>query len=381
MSGELKGENKEEWQNLTAQQVEKYYNDDSIKNLSVSITIVDQQLTARPVSRRRRLQTSDVLRIDFQAELVYLGDEVNGTQLIGSAFESQDDRTAYMKSLQAANAFLYANLNTVELLYGVPVVPPTTVESESSVSMGVVIGAAVGGVVVLGALVAAFLYSKKKRQTKEKSSLPEDNSAIEESPRKSLITTTQSLGTPDAHITTISLGTPDDVSTLGDPVLAGMKFVDGDGEDENTASVNEMNYDYVKQQRARLTSQDSKKSLDSKSYLPSTLGGIESDVMEDDSSFERLFQDDDNGQREERFVLIAPPGKLGMVLDTPPGEGPLVHAINESSVLKGRVKVGDRLITVDKEDVSTLSAAKVSVLITQKSQQERTFEFIRGKKR
>jgi C-terminal processing protease CtpA/Prc len=103
--------------------------------------------------------------------------------------------------------------------------------------------------------------------------------------------------------------------------------------------------------------------------------------MADDSSFEALFQDSGNGPREERILVIAPPGKLGMVLDTPPGEGPLVHAINESSVLKGRVKVGDRLITVDKEDVSTLSAAKVSVLITQKSQQERTFEFIRGKKR
>jgi hypothetical protein len=377
MSGRLEnGAEKLEWQNITAAHIESFYHDENVQNLFVNITISQQ--TTPSGGSRRHLANSSILTIDFDAELAYGGEKVDGVMLIASSFDSDQDLTAYIDRLQAENDVTYKNLDTVELLDdGMPL----TVSASSEDNLGIIIGAAVGGgVVVLG--LVTFLFLKKKKAVKNREATA-PMSANEMTPEQSNLSATVppvSSGTPDAHLTTITLGTPDEVSTLGDPILAGMQLLDGGGLDEHTASVNDVNYDFVKNQRGQLETRDSKKSLDTKSYFPSSLERIESDAFSDDNSFEALFQNEDP-RMEEQFTVIAPPGKLGMVLDTPPGEGPLVHAINDTSVLKGRVRVGDRLISVDAEDVSTMSADEVSVLITQKSQQERTLEFVRRQKR
>lgn len=82
--------------------------------------------------------------------------------------------------------------------------------------------------------------------------------------------------------------------------------------------------------------------------------------------------DDDgwNGKgkvKEEILNIFAPPGKLGVVIDTPDDGAPVVHAVKETSVVVDKVKVGDKLIAVDDEDVRTLTAIKVSKLISRKS--------------
>ncbi len=71
--------------------------------------------------------------------------------------------------------------------------------------------------------------------------------------------------------------------------------------------------------------------------------------------------------KEEILHIFAPPGKLGVVIDTPDDGAPVVHAVKESSVVVNKVKVGDKLVAVDDEDVRTLTAIKVSKLISRKS--------------
>lgn len=71
--------------------------------------------------------------------------------------------------------------------------------------------------------------------------------------------------------------------------------------------------------------------------------------------------------KEEILHIFAPPGKLGVVIDTPDDGAPLVHAVKDSSVVFDKVKVGDKLVAVDDEDVRTLTAIKVSKLISRKS--------------
>ena len=71
--------------------------------------------------------------------------------------------------------------------------------------------------------------------------------------------------------------------------------------------------------------------------------------------------------KEEILTIFAPPGKLGVVIDTPDDGAPLVHAVKDTSVVVDKVKVGDKLVAVDDEDVRTLSAIKVSKLISRKS--------------
>ena len=78
------------------------------------------------------------------------------------------------------------------------------------------------------------------------------------------------------------------------------------------------------------------------------------------------------------YEVIVPPGKLGVVIDTPSEGPPEVFAVKDSSPLHGKVQVGDSLVQVDDEDVSTFSAVKVSKLIGQKAKNpERKFVLCR----
>jgi C-terminal processing protease CtpA/Prc len=71
--------------------------------------------------------------------------------------------------------------------------------------------------------------------------------------------------------------------------------------------------------------------------------------------------------REEVIEVMAPAGKLGVVIDTPDDGAPIVHAVKDSSVIADQINVGDKLIAVDDVDVRSMTAIKVSKLISKKS--------------
>lgn len=170
----------------------------------------------------------------------------------------------------------------------------------------------------------------------------------------------------------------DDVSTLGDPMfLTGGMLMGGLEKDEVTASVGD-DYDYARQyrlqtgqanssserpDRSRLLSEEMTKTSSANSTTISKLGRMGDSLFADDASFEQQF-----AEPEERFDVVAPAGKLGMVIDTPNGGMPVVHAIKDTSVLADRVKVGDRLLSVDGEDCTAMTAMQVSKLISLKSE-------------
>lgn len=73
------------------------------------------------------------------------------------------------------------------------------------------------------------------------------------------------------------------------------------------------------------------------------------------------------GVKEEVIEINAPAGKLGVVIDTPDDGAPVVHAVKDSSVIADQIQVGDKLVAVDDEDVRSMTAIKVSKLISKKS--------------
>lgn len=87
----------------------------------------------------------------------------------------------------------------------------------------------------------------------------------------------------------------------------------------------------------------------------------------DDNSFEAAYRDPNANVKEELLNIFAPPGKLGVVIDTPDDGAPVVHAVKDSSVIAGKINVGDKLVAVDDEDVRSMTAIKVSKLISRKS--------------
>jgi len=91
-----------------------------------------------------------------------------------------------------------------------------------------------------------------------------------------------------------------------------------------------------------------------------------SSLFSEDESFDKQFD-----PPEDRIEIDAPPGKLGVVIDTPNGGVPLVHAIKDTSVLADRIRVNDKLVSVDGEDTTTMSAVKVSRLISSRADNPR----------
>ncbi|KAL3772916.1 hypothetical protein ACHAW5_005900 [Stephanodiscus triporus] len=85
-------------------------------------------------------------------------------------------------------------------------------------------------------------------------------------------------------------------------------------------------------------------------------------IFPDDLTFDQAYED----ICEVILDVYAPAGKLGVIIDTPDDGAPMIHAIKDDSPIVDRVRVGDKLVAVDDEDVRPMTARKVSKLISTK---------------
>lgn len=69
-------------------------------------------------------------------------------------------------------------------------------------------------------------------------------------------------------------------------------------------------------------------------------------------------------------MVLAPPGKLGIVIDTTM-EGPVVHRVNPQSILQGEVFPGDIIVAVDDVDTRAMSASAITALMVRTSNRKR----------
>ena len=91
-----------------------------------------------------------------------------------------------------------------------------------------------------------------------------------------------------------------------------------------------------------------------------------------------LRDDDETGLGElPSRIVYAPAGKLGMVVDTTV-EGPVVHSINKSSALKGKVFPGDIIIAIDEEDTRAMNAEDISQLMVRTAHKRRKLVVVTG---
>jgi len=174
----------------------------------------------------------------------------------------------------------------------------------------------------------------------------------------------------------------DEISTLGDPTFApGMMFAAGMERDDTVPEsiVSAGDYDYTRayggggpgsvSTAGRCTSSLSREGSgvstgrSSGNFSNEVVRRVDSSsLFSDDASFEKQFKEDGR-----QIKVLAPPGKLGVVIDRPFGSVPIVHAIKDTSVLADQIRVGDKLLSVDGEDTTSLSAIEVSKLISMKA--------------
>ena len=73
-----------------------------------------------------------------------------------------------------------------------------------------------------------------------------------------------------------------------------------------------------------------------------------------------------DNSKNEMIVVVAPSGSLGVVIGNPTGF-PAVHAIKDTSPIIDMIQIGDKLVSVDGEDTTRMSAIRVSSLIGSKA--------------
>merc|ERR1712238_594469 len=73
--------------------------------------------------------------------------------------------------------------------------------------------------------------------------------------------------------------------------------------------------------------------------------------------------------RSGSYVVYAPSGQIGIVVDTSPG-GPSVHSLKATSPMLGLITPGDLIVALDGEDTRSLSAAALTRLMAKKSRQK-----------
>jgi hypothetical protein len=78
-----------------------------------------------------------------------------------------------------------------------------------------------------------------------------------------------------------------------------------------------------------------------------------------------------SGARNRKSV-VAPPGKLGLILaNKPDGRGTVVSGVRPTSALVEKISTGDRIIAVDGEDVSHMNVSELTTIMTRKSDFDR----------
>jgi hypothetical protein len=97
---------------------------------------------------------------------------------------------------------------------------------------------------------------------------------------------------------------------------------------------------------------------------------------EEDESVVNSVAPSEPTARSVGYDVLAPPGPLGMVVDTVE-KGCVVHSLKKTSPMQGLINPGDLIVALDDLDVRKMDAASLTKLMAKKSQQkERKFTLI-----
>jgi len=343
-----------EWQELTQQYSSSFVFNDLkgvVTNFITVYTVTDSFPYEDSASRRLRgenqesrdLQTAqDIIIVEYTQTVKYniVGDSatVAAEDLITAPFETEVERAEYVTILKAASE---TNLSEIKGVSQVQV-PPQPTQSPApdpggGLSRTAIIGISCGGAALLIVIILFIIYCR---------SGGDDDGDKDD---------------PPLHVDVRN----DEVSTLAGP--------DGPPTygDQSVATVD---YDYSKAYGGAGDSSVSSAggtfgSQTQNISLPANAAatGAALGSMDDDSYSAQYDSPRSNLTGNEEVIhIFAPPGKLGVVIDTPDDGAPVVHAVKDTSVIADRIIVGDKLVAVDDEDVRSMTAIKVSKMISRK---------------
>jgi len=335
------------WEDITGRYVKNYFAG-QVTISSVKFTKQDSSYSRKRLRGRRFLQTES-LKVEYTQKLESKSD-LTLMELSLRPFESPTKYMERLKDNEEGTAFAeaFAELSSVRVSNPNRVVKQLEIQS---LPLWVLVAIAVAASVVLAGLLGGVFYVYRRGRNH----------------RKGYFT---NVGDPP---TSIKAG-PDEVSTLAEPVNRSGIINPGESVAEyGEESLATVDYDYEGAYGG--TANHSVSSAGGTfGSNPQALGANQGAMRPGAGHPLGSFSDDGSfgdargaNVREELIDIYAPAGKLGVVIDTPDDGAPVVHAIKDSSVIADKLQVGDKLVAVDDEDVRTMTAIKVSKLISRKS--------------
>jgi hypothetical protein len=329
--------------------------------------------------------------------------------IVTSGFSTSARQTEYIYSLKSADSTTFGDIDRMAM-----VVDGTTVVTSGinpiqkppggggggdggGSSMWIIIGVVAGGALVVFIVIGSIFYTKRRRQLEPSRSESPVSKGTNGMTGDDIMgkewSTMQPRGPHSQDEVTCAspyLGTiesregEDDVSTLGDPYFGEAI----DARDTGTVAESMVSSDMLAlgvKRRAIGSSNASRMDATTATGFTSGLGSTYPMTFADDTTLDDAYQtpdavgyEEEEDEDYERIVVVAPPGKLGIVIDNPSGNIPFVHAIKETSVLHGRVQVGDLVLSVDEVDCRGMHSMSVSRLISKRSDSARTLKLLRN---
>jgi hypothetical protein len=308
-----------------------------VSGVDILLDLVSQNPPGNRRLGERQLQ--ETLTVVYNQAITYAiipGSTLKSADVVTQPFATQTSRDAFANMLQRSGDAAFASINSVSSV--------TQAQAPASdgggLPLGAIIGIAVGGTAGLALLAGGGYWL-----------LTRDNDGG------------YAKDVGDQPPSSLNLGGGDDVSTLQDPTRDNRISTYGD------QSVATVDYDYSKAyggggDTSVVSSVGG--TLGSQTQATAPGAGVVDGSFSDDA-FDTHYQDPNANVREVALEVWAPPGKLGVVIDTPNDGAPVVHAIKDSSPIADKLQVGDKLIAVDDQNVETMTAIKVSKLISRKS--------------
>eukprot|EP00559_Dactyliosolen_fragilissimus_P006673 CAMPEP_0184868470 /NCGR_PEP_ID=MMETSP0580-20130426/30559_1 /TAXON_ID=1118495 /ORGANISM="Dactyliosolen fragilissimus" /LENGTH=457 /DNA_ID=CAMNT_0027369387 /DNA_START=457 /DNA_END=1830 /DNA_ORIENTATION=- len=320
----------------------------------------NRMLKLRNQRYRRKIQSKE-LTLTYKQTVTYYtksSEPISLQDIVEKPFGNIKLRLDYKDALMENQNQVFQNLDTISI-------PTITEKNDQGSNIGIIVGVScAGGFVLLVFLFLCYRYgiicSKNskdedefdvKKQPPSSLNVPNNRNdksktIVEPIPRGEDIHGNESVGTDDYDYTRVYAGGGDTtVSSAGGTLGSKTRQTKFSGADTFATPVQNSN---------------------------------EQNLFSDDRIFDENLPAKSETLREVVIEIEVPPGKLGVVIDTPDDGAPVVHAIKDSSCIADKLRVGDKLMYVDEEDVRSMTAIRVSKLISKKSNNsKRIFTVVR----
>lgn len=320
-----------------------------IESVDARVTLISQnprqrKLQATTLTNPSNTFISSNLTLTFDVRILIRAvfEQHDIRRYVGAALDTADDQANFINQLRTSGETAFQNLTSIQLI--LPRLPndsPLESDLEDSSGTSTTIAIAITAVAAIAFITTGIVIWVRRSQAISHTS---DSGQA-----------TKSLREVDGGGVMVDLvERPDggDVSTLGDPIGQGMPAPPVDSSvAEETAS---LAYDY------KVASRGLPSLGESASYSFSDASSRILDVQTDDDTLDAQYFN------EDRIEVEAPAGMLGLVLEADKEGIAAVYNMKQSSALADRIKIGDKLVSVDGIDVTIMPIKSVTDLLASK---------------